>query len=555
MVGFETGPLEPTVAGCRILGHNPGLAHAPVASFEHAMSHLRRRVAPWTAIPILLASATAQGDYDLDKATPCTLGQNLVLQVRAAPQNRLMLVMPSYSGGPTPIAGFDPADPRSVQVGLDLVAGWWFVFTSPSGTASISLALPTQPSYHGQVLHWQTATLPGTSTAIDRLSNKVVTQLGLTNSSLPTPGSLGTARALAGAFFHRSRNGGQGDLVIAGGGTGTLTSSTGLQSSEIWDFRTLTAVPGPNLTVARASHTTSVLNDGRVLLAGGVDGLGAALATCEIYDPATNTFTATGSLAAPRALHAAVTMPDGRVMVAGGTASLTDTTAAITNVLNTVEIFHPASGTWSNGPVIGGRRLAPALSRLNTGRILVSGGVEVTFFLGIPLGATSTNKAQLYNPATNSWSNAANMRAGRAGHDQNQVTLTDGRLLLTGGVLVPDLLNAANAAPIADAEYYNPAANTWTAVNLSQARALHSATLLPDGRVAVCGGSNGTLTAPVSIDGVEVFSPVTNTWTSMAPLDTPRASHTAAVLPDGSLLLLGGQGTAGTLRNGRIVRL
>jgi hypothetical protein len=63
----------------------------------------------------------------------------------------------------------------------------------------------------------------------------------------------------------------------------------------------------------------------------------------------------------------------------------------------------------------------------------------------------------------------------------------------------------------------------------------------------VCGGAQGTLLASVPIDMVDVFTPATNSWASAPVLTAPRASHAAELLPDGTLILFGGQGTSATL--------
>jgi len=139
------------------------------------------------------------------------------------------------------------------------------------------------------------------------------------------------------------------------------------------------------------------------------------------------------------------------------------------------------------------------------------------------------------------------MAQGRAGHQYNQVTLNDGRILMTGGVNVPNLLGAVNAAPINGAEAYNPVTNSWQTVNMPNARALHSATVLADGRVVACGGAQGTLTTPISIANVDVFNPGSNTWTSAPALTGARASHAANLMPDGTLMLFGGQGATTSL--------
>jgi hypothetical protein len=95
----------------------------------------------------------------------------------------------------------------------------------------------------------------------------------------------------------------------------------------------------------------------------------------------------------PRAGHAAATLADGRVLVAGGTITFVDLTTAITGVLNTAEIYDPNTDTWTAVPNIGGRRLLPALTRLGNGKLLISGGIEVTVLFGVPIAVTSTNKA------------------------------------------------------------------------------------------------------------------------------------------------------------------
>jgi hypothetical protein len=474
------------------------------------------------------SSLRCQGDFDLDKVTAGTLGGTLTLQVRNADPGMPLLWMMSTTAGPTPIALLDPLDPRSVAVGIDLLGLWAFQLTSPTGGATTSFALTNNPAAQGFVLHWQTATLPGVTTLFHELSNAATTHHGLPSTSAALPNALLAARAGATVCQAHNRNLGQGDFLLVSGAT-----------TEFFNFRTLDAEAGPAMVTPRALHAAATLNDGRVLFAGGVDGSGAVTTTCEIYDPVANTFTAVASLLGPRAGHAAVTLADGRVMVAGGTTNFTDLTTAITNVLNTVELYNPATDTWAAGPVIGGRRLVPAMTLLNTNRILISGGIEVTVLFGIPIALTSTNKAQLYNPATNSWSNAPNMPTGRAYHHDNQVTLADGRVLLTGGVLVPDITTVANAASVANADLYNPATNTWTPTTMSHARTGHSATRLANGTVIVCGGAEGLVSAAVSLAEVASFDPATNTWTDLAPLTTARVGHTAVLLPDGLLVLLG----------------
>ncbi|MEC7724950.1 MAG: kelch repeat-containing protein, partial [Planctomycetota bacterium] len=271
------------------------------------------------------------------------------------------------------------------------------------------------------------------------------------------------------------------------------------------------------------------------------------------YDPATNSFSPTGSLGTNRVLFGAAKLDDGRVIVAGGTDTLdSNVVNVVTGVLRSTEIYNPATGSWSGSQNIGGYRLAPALTSLPNNRVMVSGGVQIGFFFGIPTSASSTGNVQIWN--NGSWGGGANMSQGRAGHQYNQVRLNDGRILMTGGVDVPSLLGATNAAPISGAEVYNPASNSWQTVNRPVARTLHTATLLGDGRVAVCGGAQGLLTAPVSISDVHIFNPASNSWIGAPALSGPRASHTAQLLPDGTLALFGGQGATNTLSSVETLR-
>ena len=514
-------------------------------------SHLPSRNLRATSILaacLTAAPLAAQFDYDLEKRTSGRLGQDLVIDVVNGPATSLVLMIPSTTGGPTPLSLIDPIDPRALAVGVDLISLMSVLTTDAAGNASYSLPLPNTPSISGYELHWQTASLLFGATLIGELSNDVVTLTGTADTGVIAPNTLQFARALATSLVDADNNSSGNDVLVTGGGAGTLTAASGLASTERWDFRRMAVTAGPTMTTARALHSAVQLNDGRVLLAGGADQFGTVLSSCEIYDPTTNSFTATGSMGTSRILHGASVLSDGRVMVAGGTSTLTpDVTAAITGTLQSAEIFNPATGTWSNTQSIGGRRLAPALTLLPNGNVMVSGGVAVTIFFGLPIAASSTTAVQLWNPNTNSWSGGASMSQGRAGHQYNQVTLNDGRVLMTGGLNVPSLLGATTAAPIGGAEVYNPNTNSWQTVNMPNVRALHSATVLDDGRVAACGGAQGTLLVPVSIANVDVFDPNTNTWSTAPALTGARASHTANLMPDGTLVLFGGQGAATSL--------
>ena len=111
--------------------------------------------------------------------------------------------------------------------------------------------------------------------------------------------------------------------------------------------------------------------------------------------------------------------------------------------------------------------------------------------------------------------------------------LPDGRVLVAGGTV-------QSGAALSSAEIYDLAADTWTAAAaLNEARWNHTATLLPNGRVLVAGGWTGTLFA-----NAETYDPILNTWTSVANLKTARRNHRARLLPDGRVLVIGGHNGA-----------
>jgi hypothetical protein len=217
-----------------------------------------------------------------------------------------------------------------------------------------------------------------------------------------------------------------GRKVLVAGGFGPTAA---LNSAEIYDEATGTWTPTGSMNVARGEFPTVVLHDGRVLAVGGCGGVcdstEDAIAAAEIYDPATGIWTLTGSMSTARNDLAAVVLQEGRVLAAGGGMGDEELPRHAS-----AEIFDPQTGQWTpTGDMAIGRSEAEYASvLLPDGRVLVPGG-HTAF-------QTPVSSADLYDPRTGTWTAAGSMSVVRAGH--SSIVLRGNRGVLVMGGLGPD---------------------------------------------------------------------------------------------------------------------
>jgi N-acetylneuraminic acid mutarotase len=327
-----------------------------------------------------------------------------------------------------------------------------------------------------------------------------------------------------------------------------------------------------NPMVNRDSHTATRLQDGKVLVTGGFGSAGLKLQTCQLYDPATDTWATVGDLKLPRASHTATLLDDGTVLVAGGgnpTGSQKDS-----------ELYNPVSQTWeyTNGNLVTPRD-AHTATLLSGSRVLVAGGQGLN---------DAAKKAEIYNPTSKTWASTGGLQVRRYRH--TAVLLDGDKVLISGGMdtsplksneiftepnwsLIDDLVTprtfqaavrlgdgralvAGGYSPynVVSTEVYNPGTDIWDRKgDLGSARAFFTLTLLPSGKVLAAGGEYMDADHYSHYrNSAELYDPVKNEWSLTSPLNEERGYHTATLLLDGRVLVVGGSNLSGKLASAEL---
>jgi hypothetical protein len=247
--------------------------------------------------------------------------------------------------------------------------------------------------------------------------------------------------------------------------------------------------------------------------------------------------------------HTATLLGDGRVLVIGGVGP--------DGIPPAAEIYDPGAGAFAlaGEPVV--PRTGHTATVLADGRVLVLGGRAADE----SSGATTLTTAELWDPARESFAAAGELAEPRQSH--TATLLADGRVLVVGGYIGPgygtdgfgvrsEVLEPSPEIAmhhLASVEVWDPATATFSSGGaLAAGRARHTATLLGDGRVAVIGGiqieEEGEGVFVITTNSVEVWDPVTGSFRIGSAIEEPRESHTAVAVDGVSVLIVGGSGQA-----------
>ena len=194
----------------------------------------------------------------------------------------------------------------------------------------------------------------------------------------------------------------------------------------------------------------------------------------------------------------------------------------------TAEVFDPNIGEWVFTGEMTEGRLTPALFELPNGNVMVAGGLSGQ---RDPLIST-----EIWDPKIGIWESGPEMN--RAHNQMGTVTLNDGRLLVVGGATKDE--DGFQVSLSKETEILDLESGIWTDVApMATKRANHSALVLLNGNVLVIGG--GKQDGPY-FKTTEIYDPETDTWKSGASMSKGRVAHTATLLSDGKVLVVGGKG-------------
>ena len=283
--------------------------------------------------------------------------------------------------------------------------------------------------------------------------------------------------------------------------------------------------PIEKMAMARDGATALQLRDGTVLIAGGYNN--HYLRSAELYDPQNDSFSETGDMMMTRVGAASVLMPNETVLLIGGYNS---------NYIETMEQYDPVAKTFG---LVAGRMTTPrqyaSATLLDDGTVLIAGGFNGSFLIS----------TEIYDHAQRSILATSYMKEARVGHSAVRIIDSVGeKVLIAGGCNNSNTSEIVCDRYLQSAELYNPSDGSFTLTGAMHAvRKDHTATVLPDGRVLIVGGTAGFGSV---LNSAEIYNPGDGTFSLIGKtMSVPRVNHTASLLANGKVLIAGGESADG----------
>jgi hypothetical protein len=282
------------------------------------------------------------------------------------------------------------------------------------------------PATHGWSFTGIMPTTRNTSAAVLLPDGRVLVaggydSVGICGSAMlydPATGKWSAAGSMSTAHYgHTMTLLATGKVLVAGGENGkggSAKNSPSVKTAELFDPATRKWIVTGPMIEPRSGHTSTLLPDGRVLVTGGYTdgGIGEKiLSDAELYNPVTGKWTKTGSMHVTRCFHTATLLPDGKVLVAGGFGE--------TNSADTAELFNPNTGKWTVTGPMNAEHSQHTATLLPGGRVLVVGGDP---------------RVEIYYPASGTWTVAGKLDIPFFAFAYHTATLLrNGEVLIAGG--------------------------------------------------------------------------------------------------------------------------
>lgn len=312
-------------------------------------------------------------------------------------------------------------------------------------------------------------------------------------------------------------------ITAAGLTLGTVTMQA---SSSVAAGNVISESPAAGTQVAAKSAVSLTISSGPASIS-------VPNVVGETQSTATSAITGAGLTLGKITETSSTSLPVGSVVTESPAAGSAVAAGTAVNLVVSALPFTAISATMTSA------RAGHTATLLADGKVLVAGGCSV-----IP--CSDLNTAELYDPSAQTFTAlSAQMTTGRFG--ATATLLPSGKVLIAGGAANAGNQANGGGAVFSTAELYDPVANTFTpTAAMTVARFGHTATLLPNGTVLIAGGfsdeSSSNPAIPVTWNTAEVYDPVADTFTAITPTMTVgRATHAATLLPNGTVLITGGQ--------------